>query len=134
LLPLTLLLLLHTYAVASKLSAFTLFRIALSRQPVPHAFAGVLLYALPGMEIITVFLLLCSSTLYTGLRLSLGLLSIFTGYIALVLLHWWPRTPCPCGGLLEHLSWKAHLLFNSACIALNLIAIYLHLKERRPQT
>jgi putative oxidoreductase len=133
-LPQLILIILFVYAAVSKVEAFTLFRISLYRQAFRHAFADVLLYLLPALELLTVVLLLSRKAFLAGLLLSLFLLSMFTGYIMLIILHWWKHVPCPCGGLLEHLSWPAHFLFNCFFIALNLVAIYIHVKERRSVT
>ena len=129
-LPSALLILLFVYAAASKLAAFGTFRVQLHLQPVPEGVADVLLYLLPAAELIAVGLLFFKRTVLAGLELSLALLLLFTCYIALAMLHYWSRTPCACGGILSHMTWRVHLVFNSFFIALNLIAIKIHLKER----
>jgi putative oxidoreductase len=133
-LPAALLILLFVYAVASKLADFAIFRIQLNRQTIPRGIAPILVYALPAGELAAVALLLFQRTALKGLYLSLLLLSIFTLYIALVVLHFWSRVPCPCGGILTHMSWTVHLAFNLLFIAINLIAIHIQLKERRAVT
>ncbi|WP_428331594.1 MauE/DoxX family redox-associated membrane protein [Mucilaginibacter sp.] len=133
-LPGTLLAILLIYAAASKLFQYDTFRIQLHKQPLPSGLADILVLAIPALELCCAGLLLSRRLRAWGLFLSLGLLGIFTGYIALVLLHWWSRTPCSCGGILSHLSWTMHLAFNYAFILLNLIAIYIHFEERRAVT
>ncbi len=130
-LPSALVILLFVYAAGSKLANLDLFRVQLHRQTFPHAWASVLLYAIPAAELVTVALLLFNRTALQGLLSSLALLIVFTVYICLVLSHWWDRVPCPCGSILNHLSWNAHLWFNLAFIAANLVAINIHLVERR---
>jgi hypothetical protein len=54
--------------------------------------------------------------------LSCGLMTLFTIYIAIILVvnnH----IPCSCGGIIQSMSWKQHLLFNVACIILSVIGI-----------
>jgi putative oxidoreductase len=131
LLPATLLIMLFVYAAASKLLIFDAFGSQLHKQPFPSVFADVLQYVIPLSEILAVALLLSSRYLYAGLLLSFSLLLVFTGYIVLVLIHFWSSIPCPCGGILSHLSWSAHLVFNSFFIGLTLIGISIHFKERR---
>jgi putative oxidoreductase len=123
-LPAALLILLYVYAAISKLVTFDDFRGQLYNQSFPREVAVLLLYLLPAAELLTAGLLFFPRTERTGLTLSLVLLTLFTGYISLVLLHFWSRVPCSCGGVLSHLSWGGHLLFNLFFIALNLIALY----------
>ena len=133
-LPAALLILLFVYAAASKLSGFAEFRIQLYRQTFPHGLADILLYAIPAAELTAVGLILFDRTALKGLFLSLLLLAAFTVYISLVLLRYRGRVPCSCGGVLGHMSWPVHLVFNLFFIAVNLIAIGIQLKERRPVT
>jgi putative oxidoreductase len=129
-----LIVLLFVYAATLKLAGFGEFRFQLYRQTFPHIIADILVYALPAAEFAAVLLLLFSRTFFAGLLLSLALLSLFTAYIALVLLGFWAHVPCSCGGVLSRLGWKPHLLFNGCFIVLNLVAIVVHLKERRSVT
>ncbi len=118
-----LLILLYVYAAFSKLADPELFRGQLYNQAFPHGMADILFYALPATELLTVALLIFTATERYGLWLSLCLLLAFTGYIALVLLHWWPRVPCSCGGILSHMGWKTHLLFNGMFLGINIAAL-----------
>jgi putative oxidoreductase len=133
-LPSVLLILLFAYAAVSKLASFNDFRLQLYRQPISHEVSAMLVYAIPATEMIVIILLSFKKVMLHGLYLSLSLLSVFSLYISLVLLHFWSRVPCSCGGILNHMSWSVHLVFNLAFIVLNLIAIHIHLKERRPVT
>lgn len=73
------------------------------------------------IEFLIPALLLFRSTLNAGYQISFFLLLIFTGYILLIL-NFSPYIPCSCGGLIEYLSWKQHIVFN--CVFL-LILLYL---------
>jgi putative oxidoreductase len=128
-----LLILLFIYAAVSKLLTFSEFRQQLYNQTFPHQVAGILLYLLPAAELITAALLCGTRSMLAGLAASAALLAAFTAYISLVMLHYWDRVPCSCGGILSHMSWTTHLIFNWVFLILNLIAIYLHLSERRSQ-
>ncbi|WP_373614519.1 MauE/DoxX family redox-associated membrane protein [Mucilaginibacter sp. OAE612] len=129
----SLLIMLFIYAALSKLLTFSDFRQQLYNQNFSHGFAAFLTYFLPGAEIITAGFLCFKRTVLAGLFLSAILLVAFTGYISLVMLHYWDRMPCSCGGILSHMSWTAHLIFNWFFLILNLIAIYLQLPERKQQ-
>jgi putative oxidoreductase len=125
------LILLFSYAAISKLSNPDIFRSQLYRQPFSHALADVLLYALPLSEFIAISLLLFERTRFAGLLLSAGLLLVFSGYISLGLLRFWTKIPCSCGGILNHMSWGAHLIFNCAFLMAALTGIFYHYSDRR---
>lgn len=122
-LPVALLILLYAYAAASKLGDYRDFKGQLYNQTFPHAWADVLVILLPALELLTAGLLFHPKTSAAGLLLSIGLLTLFTGYIVLVQLHFWDRVPCSCGGILNKMSWTIHLFFNLFFILLNLAAI-----------
>lgn len=126
-----LLIILFTYAAASKLMDIDRFRSQLYLQPFAHGLANVLLYALPAIELIVAVLLCFNRTRFAGLLLSTLLMAVFTTYISLVLLHYWGKVPCSCGGILQHMSWPVHLAFNWAFMIAGVTAIALHLTERK---
>ncbi|MET3982031.1 putative oxidoreductase [Mucilaginibacter sp. UYP25] len=127
------LILLFTYAAASKLSDTSLFRAQLYLQPFPHSLANALVFAIPALELFAIGLLCTDRTRTAGLRLSLGLLSAFTAYIGLILLFGSGQLPCSCGGILNRMSWGGHLVFNSVFVLAALIALRLHSKKREPK-
>jgi putative oxidoreductase len=122
-----LLILLFVYAAVSKLLSPVDFQGELYNQTFPHWLADILLYTLIPAELLTVALLSFPRSQQAGLLLSTGLLALFSGYITLVLLRFWDRVPCSCGGILKHLTWGTHLVFNLFFLALNLAALF-----RRP--
>lgn len=129
-----LLLLLFTYAAMSKLIDLHQFHAQLYLQPFSHSLADILLYALPVTELVVAALLYFAQTRFTGLWLSLTLLVVFTVYITLGMFHYWKRVPCSCGGILNHLSWTAHYIFNWVFTLINISAILLHPVRRQPIT
>jgi putative oxidoreductase len=129
-----LLILLFVYAAVSKLINPDEFRAQLYRQPFAHGLADLLLYTLPASELLAAVLLGFDRTRLTGLFLSLGLLLSFTIYISLGLLHYWAKIPCSCGGILSHMGWGAHLVFNSLFTGINLTAILLPNHHHPPNT
>jgi putative oxidoreductase len=121
--PVFLLVLVWVYAATSKLLDFGRFEKKMHNQVLYPFVQSVLIYCLPATELFTALLLLFDRTLLKGLWLSLGLMMIFTAYIGLALLHFFRHVPCSCGGILENMSWQAHLYFNLFILALDLIAI-----------
>jgi len=121
--------LLFIYAAAAKLLVFSAFRHQLYNQDLPHPLAAVLAYLLPALEIATVVLLLYRRSEFAGLLLATLLLALFSGYIALALLHFWGRIPCSCGGIISRFSWKQHLAFNLVFLLLAGYALADHIRR-----
>lgn len=124
------LIVLFTYAAINKIQDPGVFRSQLYRQPFSHEMANALLYLLPISELVTVALLLFKPTRFAGLIISAGLLTIFSLYILTGLLNFWGKIPCSCGGILNHLSWQIHLIFNLTFLLANLVAIVAFHAER----
>jgi hypothetical protein len=57
-----------------------------------------------------------------GLYLTCILMILFTAYI-ITLFTISPELPCSCGGIIEALSWKGHIIFNSLLILLSFVVI-----------
>ena len=64
-----------------------------------------------------------------GLYLSGILMTVFTIYV-IAILFIDSQLSCSCGGIIEELSPKQHLLFNSTCVVLCLIAIIVARKHQ----
>lgn len=126
-----LLILLFVYTAASKLLDFGQFKAQMYNQTLPHEVASGLIWTLPGIEIIAAILLLFEQTRLAGLYLSNVLMILFTGYIALVLLGYFGRVPCSCGGVIKSLGWKNHLLINLFFLLLSILGIFTINRERR---
>jgi putative oxidoreductase len=122
---------LFAYTASSKLLDFNQFKVAMYGQTLPHEVTAILVWLLPGLEITVSLLLLFEKTRLTGFYASLILMVLFTGYISLVLLHYFGRVPCSCGGVIKALGWKLHLVFNLFFLLLSLLGIYVINRERR---
>lgn len=120
--------LLFVYAAVSKLLDFENFRIQLAQSPMLSAYAGWLSWIVPIAEIFIAVLLLYTNTRYIGLLASLALMVMFTTYIYIILNHA-SNIPCSCGGVLEKMGWKTHLIFNIAFTLFALLAIHFHKKR-----
>lgn len=119
----SLLILMWSYAAVSKLLELDKNRTAL--EPLfGHLAAAIIAIAVPVAEALVVVLLIGKRYRVAGVWLSLLLLVNFTGYIALVLGNAFTHHPCSCGGLLQRMSWRQHLVFNLAVMALHLPFVF----------
>ena len=118
------LIVLWIYTAGSKLMAFGAFERQLALQPFGPVINSILVYVLPAVEIFTALLLTVKRMQTIGLVVSAVLLTIFTLYVILVVVGYFTKMPCSCGGVLEFLSWKAHLVFNILFLTINLCALY----------
>jgi uncharacterized membrane protein YhaH (DUF805 family) len=126
-----LLVFLYTYTAVGKLIEINKNEAVLSHLPLIGNYAFIIVWLIPVAELLIVALLLFHRTHATGFYLSVCLLSVFTLYLVYMLLTA-ERLPCTCGGVLEKMTWKQHVLFNLCFITLNLIA--LKIKNRKPST
>ncbi|NRF41121.1 MauE/DoxX family redox-associated membrane protein [Pedobacter foliorum] len=122
--------LLFLYAAAAKLLDYRKFELQISKSPILTDFAGVLAWLVPVAEILIAILLLISKTTSLGLFAALGLMSLFTAYI-IAILNFSENIPCSCGGVLAHMSWKQHLVFNVAFVALAVTGILMQPKPKK---
>ncbi|MES2875456.1 MAG: MauE/DoxX family redox-associated membrane protein [Bacteroidota bacterium] len=111
------------YASFSKLSNYEKAERDMKNQIFPQPIAELLTWLIPLIEILVVLLLLFPQTRKTALWASLALLIVFTAYIALIMTGIFGRIPCSCGGILQHMSYGTHLLFNLFFICISLLGI-----------
>jgi hypothetical protein len=124
-----LLVLLFVYAAVGKLLAYDTFKIQLSNSPFLKPFAAIIVWLIPGAELFIAVMLTVMQTRKVALYASLILLVIFTLYITGMLLFA-IHLPCSCGGIIQHLSWKQHLLFNLFFMVLTAIGIVLERNQK----
>ncbi|MBE9668131.1 MauE/DoxX family redox-associated membrane protein [Mucilaginibacter boryungensis] len=120
-----LLIVLFIYAAVSKILDFSNFRVQLGKSPLLALFASTIAVAVPTLEILISFILIFKRTRKLGLYASFALLMIFTFYL-IVILNYSYYIPCSCGGILQGLSWKAHIIFNSLFIGATALAILIY--------
>ena len=113
----SLIILLFIYAASSKLLDYTRFRVELGKSPLLTAFAGLVAWSIPVIEIGIALLLAFVRTRLLGLYASFTLMVLFTAYIVYIL-NFSPYVPCSCGGVLQKLDWRTHLIFNSVFVVL----------------
>ena len=112
-----LLILLFAYTAINKLLDHPKFQMMLSQSPLIKNMAGFISYALPIGELITALFLAIPKYRKWGFSVSLSLMIIFTIYLA-YMIYFVRDVPCSCGGVIEKLSWKQHLIFNISFTAL----------------
>lgn len=120
----TLFVILFVYTAISKFMDFSVFREQIASSPVLKPVAGAAAYLVPGIELLVSALLLIPSQRLKGLYASLALMLGFTIYI-IIILNFSEHIPCSCGGVIELMSWREHLVFNCAFIVLAILAIWL---------
>jgi len=116
--------LLFCYASISKILDFENFQIQIGQSPLLSTYAGIVSYFTVIIEIVIAFLLAIPKTRRIGLYFSIGLMVAFTAYIYIIL-NYSEFIPCSCGGILEKMDWKTHLIFNICCILLAIISYFL---------
>jgi len=127
----SLLIILFIYTGLNKMLDYSNFKFQLGRSPFIQPLAGFIAATLPAGEILVALLLVFKRSRMLALYLSFTLMALFTGYIWLML-HYAYDLPCSCGGVLAVLTWKDHLIFNSAFTILALIGIALQSKITHP--
>lgn len=121
---------LFLYTGIAKIQDFNLFTEQLAENSLLASSSKAIAILLPLIEFIIVVMLAIPSWRLKGLYITLGLMILFTGYIAL-LLATSAHLPCSCGGIIELLSWKQHLVFNALFIVLDAFAIRLLIKQKK---
>ncbi|MBO9204648.1 MULTISPECIES: MauE/DoxX family redox-associated membrane protein [Niastella] len=121
---------LFLYTGISKLMEFDVFQEQLYDSPIVGTVAPVVAWGLPITEFIVSLLLFIPKYRLWGLYAAFILMILFTAYVG-ILLSISTELPCSCGGIMEALSWQAHLVVNIALIALAFTGIILAKKIKR---
>lgn len=124
--------LLFVYASVSKLLDFQHFRIELGQSPLLSAFASWISIFVPAVELVICLLLIIPRFKLVGLFSGYGLMVMFTIYIYIIL-NYTSFVPCSCGGVLEKLDWKSHMIFNIVFVCLGIVAIFLSVQKSSMQ-
>lgn len=118
------LILLLAYTGLSKLQDLEGFQQALLKQPLPESLHQPLGWLLPLSEVVAALLLVWKPRRPYGWWLAFGLMTAFTLYVGLILSGAFGYVPCSCGGILERMSWEAHLLLNASAWLLSLLGLH----------
>jgi hypothetical protein len=115
--------LLFCYASISKTMDFENFQIQIAQSPIFSSIAGFISYGVLAVEIIVSLMLIFHRTRTAGLYASFFLMISFSIYIY-VILNYSENVPCSCGGILEKMGWRTHLIFNIVAVLFSAVAIF----------
>ena len=121
--------LLFVYTAITKLMNRERFSAVLSQSPLIGTTSTILSYLLPIVELTIVLFLFIPSLRVWGFASSLFLMLIFTFYI-IYMIFFTPNLPCSCGGVLEKMTWRQHLLFNIFFTSLASIGLWFSLRNK----
>ncbi|WP_068247739.1 MauE/DoxX family redox-associated membrane protein [Hydrotalea flava] len=76
------------------------------------------------IEIAIVLLLISNRLKVWGFLFAFLVLLLFNGYIILMLVYS-PYLPCSCGGFIEELTWRQHIVFNFVLIIFSLCGYFI---------
>ncbi|AZI26686.1 hypothetical protein EA772_15535 [Pedobacter sp. G11] len=127
----SLLIILWIYAAGSKLLEYNSFKHQLTLQHFPFKIENTMAWLLPSIEILAAILLTIPRTIRYGLYTSVILLTLFTLYIIFILTGIHNKAPCSCGGVLNMLSWKSHLVFNLIFLSINAWTVQVFHQKRK---
>lgn len=116
--------LLFVYTGVAKLAEIHLVREQLLSAPLLGSpfLANVITWALPIGELLLAIALFIPRLQLKALYATLVLMTAFTIYV-IVILFIDSHLACSCGGIIEELSPRQHVLFNAACVILCVLAI-----------
>ena len=120
------LIILFVHAGLIKWLDYTAFKNQLSVYPLLSPFAGVIAWLFPAMELAVAGLLVSGRARMLGMSLSVGLMTLLSGYI-IFLLNTGYNVPCACQTLLGLTSWPAQLKFNMVFLLIALSGLLLQL-------
>jgi putative oxidoreductase len=121
---------LFTYTSVSKFLHIESFVATLRRSPLLNGNAVMIAWLIVFAEWIIVLLLLYHPLRFLGFIASLLIMFLFTIYIGYMIVST-PTLPCSCGGILQQLSWKNHLLLNTFLTILAGLGLYNEMKKLR---
>jgi putative oxidoreductase len=124
-----LLIMLFLYASLSKFLDFHTFIGEMNNQPLPKTWTPFLVWFIPCSEILICAALLFERTRLLGLYASLGLMSLFTIYSIIIILNFFGRIPCSCGGVIKRLTWRQHIVLNLFYMALSIAGIIIQRRK-----
>ncbi|HEV8285066.1 MAG TPA: MauE/DoxX family redox-associated membrane protein [Chitinophagaceae bacterium] len=128
-----LLILLFVYTASSKLLNLETTYGQMNNQPFANWMTPYLVWGISLAELLVSGLLMFKRTKNAGFWASLILMTAFTGYIAAILLRFFDRVPCSCGGVIKQLGWTNHLYFNLFFLGISAVGLLLLKKQKRQE-
>jgi len=122
-----LLIILFIYTGINKIMDYEKFKTEMGRSPFIQNMSQYIAILLPSGELVIALLLIIKRTRLVGFYVSFFIMSLFTGYIWLMLNYAYDL-PCSCGGIISQMSWRNHLYFNTAFTVLAATATILESK------
>ena len=128
------LILLFMYAAVSQVVFHNTYYTQLNRSLINGLFAGIITWLIPVVHILLAWLLWRPSTKLAGFICSLGVVSLYTIYL-FIMLPLGSKAACQCGELWQKASLEINILFNLAVILLTAVGIILmgRLKTNSPR-
>jgi uncharacterized membrane-anchored protein len=118
------------YAAVSKWLIFNVFVAQINKQPFDDKYTPLLVWAIPVSEVTVSLLMVFDRTRLLGLRIGTAMMILFTGYIILIMMHFFGKVPCACGGAITEFSWTQHLFFNLFFVCTGVWALLLMRKDK----
>ncbi|AEW01215.1 hypothetical protein A4D02_32845 [Niastella koreensis] len=118
------LILLFAYAAITKIQDYQAFTAQIATSPILAWISKPMAIFIPTVELITCLALIIPKLRLYGLYASFALMLSFTLYIS-ALFTFSTKLPCSCGGIIDELGWKNHLIFNCFFVLISIIGIRL---------
>ena len=119
---------LFLYASVSKILDYQKFKVQIGQSPLLTGFGGIIPWLVIVVELLIAALIMIPRFRLFAFFCSFSLMVMFTAYI-IAILNFSSYVPCSCGGILEKLTWRDHLIFNCLFVVLALVAIVLQAEE-----
>ena len=119
------------YAAVSKWLIFNVFISQIDKQPFDNKYTPLLVWAIPISEVTVSLLMVFDRTRLLGLRIGTAMMILFTGYIILIMMHFFGKVPCACGGAITEFTWTQHLFFNLFFVCIGVWALLLIRKDKQ---
>jgi hypothetical protein len=130
--------LLFLYTAIMKLRNPDAFSSNMYQVPLLRPVSNMLAVSLPVVEIMISLILIIPRTRLLGIWLATSLMGIFSIYI-IYIFYTMNDLPCSCGGIIQQMSWKAHLIFNlilfilgTSCLVMQKRSIAINRRSRIP--
>lgn len=116
--------LLFVYAAMNKLMDYQKFRVQIGQSPLLTGFGDSIPWMVIASEFLVSLFLIIPHFRLLGFFAAFSLMTMFTAYVVAIL-SFSSQIPCSCGGVMEALDWREHLIFNSVFVIFALIGIIL---------
>lgn len=108
----SLFIILFIYTGINKIMDFAKFKFEMGRSPFLQNISEFVAITIPPAELLIALMLIIKRTRLLGLYVSFFLMTLFTGYVW-IMLHYAYDLPCSCGGIIQKMTWNQHLYFNA---------------------